>query len=164
MTATLNPKTGRYLAFDDGRGFRLEELGPINRIGSGFRSTIRIERPGVAARHAVVAVRPDGKVELRDDRSETGTWVNGERVGRRVLEPGDELTVGGIVLAFVATPELSRADVVDLDTRRHANASRAARRYRRALAAAAAAILIAGAPSGAVAGGNDDPTQVERPA
>jgi hypothetical protein len=82
------------------------------------------------------------------------------------LEPGDELVIGGIRMSLVATPEISRADVIDLESRR-ARSGRARRRYRRALAAAAAALMIAAGPAGSAAvtgdsGGADAPSQVKR--
>jgi FHA domain-containing protein len=159
MTRSDSPQTGRFLAFDDVDGFRLEELRPgVNHLGSGFDASIVIARAaGVSPRHAVVVVDADGTVEVADDRSREGTWVNERRVEREPLQPGDTLRLGSIVLTLVATKALvavplrqSLPELIDMTTRR-ARRSRPNRRYRRLIptAAAAAALLSAGPVGGA---------------
>jgi pSer/pThr/pTyr-binding forkhead associated (FHA) protein len=37
---------------------------------------------------------------LTDEGSAGGTWVNGERITQRVLQPGDIVRVGGTQMSF----------------------------------------------------------------
>jgi len=53
----------------------------------------------VSWRHAVL--RPKGgRIEIADQKSLNGTWLNGRRIGRKVLEPTDAVTIGSTVLRF----------------------------------------------------------------
>jgi FHA domain len=56
-------------------------------------------------------LRPEaGGYVLRDRGSSNGTWVNGERVTARRLQPGDEMVIGGEVFRFeTSDPLTSRA-------------------------------------------------------
>ena len=49
---------------------------PITHIGRGLIADVRLEDPHVSRRHAIVALRGEG-VRVLDDRSTTGTFVNG---------------------------------------------------------------------------------------
>jgi pSer/pThr/pTyr-binding forkhead associated (FHA) protein len=52
----------------------------------------RLASPRVSRRHCRLAVDRDG-VLVRDLGSTNGTLINGRRIDRGVLRPGDELTV-----------------------------------------------------------------------
>jgi hypothetical protein len=67
---------------DDERAFALER--PVTRIG-----------------HAFVLDTPVGTVLLHDGGPE-GIYVNGRRVERAILEPGDEIAVGDVRLVYLA--------------------------------------------------------------
>src|SRR6516165_11001861 len=59
--------------------------------------------------HAELRPEADGYV-LHDRGSSNGTWVNGERVTARRLQPGDEMVIGGEVFRFeTSDPLTSRA-------------------------------------------------------
>ena len=47
----------------------------------------------------------DGQTVLLDDRSRHGVLVNGERVGRAVLQNGDTIHLGSVVMRFVEVTE-----------------------------------------------------------
>ncbi|MDQ3740168.1 MAG: FHA domain-containing protein [Actinomycetota bacterium] len=49
----------------------------------------------VSRRHAVLKRTPEG-IEVRDLGSLNGTWVNGWRVSRATLRPGDALQIGDV--------------------------------------------------------------------
>lgn len=50
-------------------------------------------------RHATLRVSADGtRVELRDEHSKNGSFVNGERVTRRLLNDGDVIRIGSSLL------------------------------------------------------------------
>jgi pSer/pThr/pTyr-binding forkhead associated (FHA) protein len=61
---------------------------------------VRIERPVTRIGHAFIIDTAVGVV-LLDDDSPDGTFVNGERVRRTILEPGDRIAVGGRTLTFL---------------------------------------------------------------
>lgn len=97
-----SPSPGRYLAVDDGDEVVFIALrAGMTRIGRGAAADVAFDDSSVSHRHAVVVARTDGKAELLDDGSLNGTWVNGERVRRRLLEPGDVLQVGRRSLRFL---------------------------------------------------------------
>jgi pSer/pThr/pTyr-binding forkhead associated (FHA) protein len=100
--ALANPDPGRYLAVDDGGEVVFLALrAGMTRIGRSMAADIAFDDSSVSARHAVVMIRTDGRAELLDDGSLNGTWVNGARVRRHLLEPGDVVTVGRRTLRFV---------------------------------------------------------------
>ncbi|MGE5599851.1 MAG: FHA domain-containing protein, partial [Bacteroidota bacterium] len=84
--------------------FRLER--PRTLIGRSSRVQIHLDDPRVAGEHASIrceripgAVRPE--FVLRDLDSETGTFVNGERItALRVLVDGDRIGAGETELVF----------------------------------------------------------------
>jgi hypothetical protein len=63
-------------------------------IGRTRGSDVVLSDPEVSRRHAQLHFR-DGKWILEDLRSRNGTTVNGVRVGRCELRPGDRLVIGG---------------------------------------------------------------------
>ncbi len=70
-------------------------------LGRGHEADVRIADASVSRRHA--EVRYDGaRVLVEDLGSTNGTSVNGERVARATLVPGDRLTLGAAVVVFRA--------------------------------------------------------------
>jgi hypothetical protein len=67
--------------------------GPELLVGRHSRCDVRLPHPTVSRSHARLSFR-DGSWVLRDLESKNGTWVNGARVGRCVLRPGDLVHVG----------------------------------------------------------------------
>ncbi len=63
-------------------------------IGRSHRCDVILTSPDVSRRHARLLFR-DGSWFVQDLESTNGTTVNGTRVGRCRLEPGDKLGVGG---------------------------------------------------------------------
>ena len=116
------PDPGRYLAVDDGGEVVLLALRPgMTRIGRSASADVAFDDGSVSRRHAVVMARTDGTAELLDDGSLNGTFVNGERVRRRVLAHGDVLLIGRRAMRYLevralgdehqATEEVATADV-----------------------------------------------------
>jgi pSer/pThr/pTyr-binding forkhead associated (FHA) protein len=96
------PDPGRYLAVDDGDEVVLLALrAGMTRIGRSPSADIAFDNGSVSRRHAAVMTRMDGSAEVLDDGSLNGTFVNGERVRRRVLEHGDVLTLGDRTLRYL---------------------------------------------------------------
>jgi pSer/pThr/pTyr-binding forkhead associated (FHA) protein len=71
----------------------------VTRIGSRPGADLQLDEHSVSPRHALLINSPVGVV-LLDDRSATGTFVNGERISRTILESGDEVRVGRVTLRF----------------------------------------------------------------
>ena len=69
------------------------------RIGSDQRNSIVLPDPSVSRRHA--AIRQTGpQFELADLGSTNGIYVNGAKVARHQLRPGDVIRLGGSELVF----------------------------------------------------------------
>lgn len=95
-------------------------------IGSGACDVV-VSEPGVSRMHAELLFR-DGIVGVRDLDSASGTWVNGERLHRSVLRPGQTFRIGSVDFEIldVRGGRGSKAQTVDeLDpaTRIHTGAS-----------------------------------------
>ncbi len=80
----------------------------VYTLGQDQGNKIVLKDPGVSWKHAVLSVRPE-ELALEDLNSNTGTYVDGERVvGRRVFRCGQKLQVGGYALR-VETPVVKPA-------------------------------------------------------
>ncbi len=83
-----------------------EKTGPVFDLPDGTESTLGragdadlvVDRPLVSRRHCRLVAHPDGRLEIEDLESTNGTFVNGRRVQRARLEPGDRITVGRVDL------------------------------------------------------------------
>lgn len=65
----------------------------VIKIGRLRSCLLRLEGEGISRLHAVIEVN-SGKVEIIDLGSSSGTIVNGKRIDRRKLKPGDEVLFG----------------------------------------------------------------------
>ncbi len=74
-------------------------LGMLTYIGRADENHIRVLRPGVSRRHAVVVAGPTG-FTIRDLKSQNGTFVNGEPVTERALADGDRIVIGDAAFVF----------------------------------------------------------------
>jgi pSer/pThr/pTyr-binding forkhead associated (FHA) protein len=102
---------GRYLEVEHADEVRLIPLErPLIHIGRGLTSDVRLEDVHVSRRHAIIAQRGDG-VRVLDDRSSTGTFVNGREVTVAYLSDGDVLRFGRVVLRFVEIGRQPKAPV-----------------------------------------------------
>ena len=66
------------------------------------RHSVELDLP--AGGHEFKVTRTGGFFELVDQRSLNGTYVNGERVDRAVLDDGAELRIGKFRLNFFVSP------------------------------------------------------------
>jgi pSer/pThr/pTyr-binding forkhead associated (FHA) protein len=85
-----------YIAQDD-RVISLHE--GVTRIGRSITADLELEDMAVSRRHALL-VHGDGQTVLLDDGSRNGTWLNGVRIDRAVLQDGDEITLGGARMRY----------------------------------------------------------------
>jgi len=102
---------GRYLEVEHADDVRLIPLErPLIHVGRGLTSDVRLEDLHVSRRHAIIAQRGDG-VRVLDDRSSTGTFVNGREVTAAYLSDGDVLRFGRVVLRFVEIGRQPKAPI-----------------------------------------------------
>ncbi|MEO8973301.1 MAG: FHA domain-containing protein [Ktedonobacteraceae bacterium] len=76
------------------------ELQPHMTIGRSRDYSIFLEDLAVSRLHATIRQLPDRTYELEDHRSATGTFVNGMRVTRCLLNEGDVVQIGSNKLIF----------------------------------------------------------------
>ena len=76
------------------------ELQPHMTIGRSRDYSIFLEDLAVSRLHATIRQLPDTTYELEDHRSATGTFVNGLRVNRCLLNEGDVVQIGSNKLIF----------------------------------------------------------------
>lgn len=82
----------------DGRRYVLD--GPVATIGRSKECDCVIRDPNVSRRHAELRRREGGAWQIEDLGSTNGIEVNGRRVSRGRLSPGDEVTLGTKTFVF----------------------------------------------------------------
>jgi len=85
----------RRLALTD---FDLDK--PVIAIGRAPGSDIRLTHPTVSSHHAEIHILEGGRLELVDLDSANGTFVDGVRVKRHVLEQRARISIGAVQLTF----------------------------------------------------------------
>ncbi len=84
-------------------GARLSERFPLSgsevKIGRAPGSTVQLDESGVAWDHCVIR-QSEGRFHVQDQRTGSGTFVNGMRISEHWLEPGDQISIGGTVLLY----------------------------------------------------------------
>jgi pSer/pThr/pTyr-binding forkhead associated (FHA) protein len=68
-------------------------------IGRSRSCDLSLRSPDASRRHVEIFFGPGGW-RLRDLDSTNGTYVNGERVGERLLRPGDRIEIGSDAITF----------------------------------------------------------------
>ncbi|WP_309670094.1 adenylate/guanylate cyclase domain-containing protein [Gemmatimonas sp.] len=69
--------------------------------GRELSCTLPILDPAVSRRHAELRVSDSGTLEVEDLKSRNGTWVNGARVQRATVLPGDTLAFGTVAFTLL---------------------------------------------------------------
>src|SRR5450432_1262989 len=77
------------------------ELGALNTVGRHPENTLQILDRIVSKEHAQIIRQPNGRFLFRDLGSLNGSFFRGERLADRILEEGDEITLGSTVLKYV---------------------------------------------------------------
>ena len=88
------------VTFTAGTGSRRFELGPKTprvSIGRSQQADLYVNSPRLSRTHCAVRLDPQGVV-LEDLGSANGTFVNGQRVSRTLLRPGDIVQLGGVAI------------------------------------------------------------------
>jgi pSer/pThr/pTyr-binding forkhead associated (FHA) protein len=76
------------------------ELLPTMTIGRSRDCNIFLEDLAVSRHHATLNELSSGEYELTDNRSATGTFVNGEAIVRTLLHDGDQIQIGATLFTF----------------------------------------------------------------
>ncbi len=71
----------------------------VTTIGSVAGATVVLADPAVSRKHAAIR-KVDGGYELADLGSTNGVYVNGHKVPKKTLEPGDIVRVGNTEAVF----------------------------------------------------------------
>ncbi len=87
----------------------------IVKVGKDPRSHLRVDDELCSRMHAVIEVAGQHDVTLIDLGNEPGTLVNGQRVNKSKVRPGDEITIGGTRVVLEAIEETSRSASVPVD-------------------------------------------------
>jgi two-component system cell cycle response regulator len=95
-----------------GAMYRLDEGETI--IGRSKDASIKIDDESVSRRHAKIIRQPDGSVAIMDLNSTNGTFCNGKRVDKRVLQDGDKIRIGTTTII-----KFSYQDSLEEDFQRH---------------------------------------------
>ena len=74
----------------------------IVKVGKDPRSHLRVDDEQAARMHAVIQVDGPDDITLIDLGTDTGTVVNGQRVNKCKIRPGDSIQVGGTTINFEA--------------------------------------------------------------
>lgn len=75
--------------------------GSVKTIGRAPRADFIVEAGLVSRLHCRLTALPSGELEVQDLESTNGTFVNGHRVTRATLRPGDKLGVGRMELTVL---------------------------------------------------------------
>jgi adenylate cyclase len=70
-------------------------------VGREPSCTLPILDPAVSRRHAELRVTEAGTIDVQDLESRNGTWVNGARVQRATVVPGDTLAFGTVAFTLL---------------------------------------------------------------
>jgi pSer/pThr/pTyr-binding forkhead associated (FHA) protein len=81
-------------------GIQSVELLPEMTIGRSRDCNIFLEDLAVSRHHATLHELPSSEYELIDNRSATGTFVNGQAIVRTLLHEGDQIQIGGTTFTF----------------------------------------------------------------
>jgi pSer/pThr/pTyr-binding forkhead associated (FHA) protein len=75
--------------------------GSVRTIGRTARADFILDATLVSRLHCRLTTDKSDQLVVEDLRSTNGTMVNGQRVDRRILKPGDRLTVGRVEFEVV---------------------------------------------------------------
>ena len=110
---TKSTETGSITLVGGVKDFRVS-LRPRLRIGQAATNDLVLDDSDVADAHAEITLRPNGGYSIADLGSKVGVYVNGTRIRRHTLRPGDTLKIGQTQLIFTgSTLETARSSSED---------------------------------------------------
>ncbi|MBN2339931.1 MAG: diguanylate cyclase [Deltaproteobacteria bacterium] len=78
---------------------------PQISIGRGANNDIVIETQAVSRRHSILELNDKQRI-LRDMNSTNGTYINGEKISSRQLQPGDQVKIGDRVFKYLVGSDI----------------------------------------------------------
>ncbi len=81
----------------------------IIKIGRLASAHLCLDDEKISRIHSVIEVAPDGAVSIIDMGSAEGTFVNGKKVSRGALRPGDQITLGGLRIVLEGVEAVAAA-------------------------------------------------------
>lgn len=69
-------------------------------LGRGDAANLRVDDPKASKLHAVIDISSAEEIHILDLGSTNGTKVNGEKIHRTKIKPGDEITIGHTSMKF----------------------------------------------------------------
>ncbi len=96
---TTQMAIAKLVAIDDDLGAPEFALQPQTFVGRTPDNHVRINKPTVSRRHAQLSSSDKGW-NVKDLRSENGTYVNGEKITEKMLADGDRVHFGTVRLIF----------------------------------------------------------------
>lgn len=115
----FRPRSGRLvmqLTGEEVRELKLRQGHTL--IGRSTLCDVRIESSMVSRRHALISFTRDGAV-LVDLNSTNGTYVDGRRIRRHELQPGETIELGGTRIEYVLEDDVYDAELAALSRARH---------------------------------------------
>ncbi|MBI3725335.1 protein kinase [bacterium] len=106
LSVTFSAGTGQ-------RAFTLERGGSTVTVGRSQDAELFVNSPRLSRRHCEVKLGEQG-VEVQDLGSANGTFLNGQRVDRALVQPGDVVQVGGIAIRIDYVPPEGMAGPADM--------------------------------------------------
>jgi pSer/pThr/pTyr-binding forkhead associated (FHA) protein len=79
----------------------------MTRLGRSLTADVRFDDASVSRRHAIM-VRQLDEIQILDDRSRNGIFVNGEKIESSTLADGDRITLGRHQLYYVNKELITR--------------------------------------------------------
>ena len=98
LTFRPEPEIWGFLVTKDGKKYPLAHW--ENVIGQHKYCDVVIDFPTVSRNHAVMTRYDDGSWTITDTGSKNGVFINGKRVSIGVVDAFDEISIGGVELAF----------------------------------------------------------------
>ncbi len=86
------PKAGTQIPLSEG----------THNIGRSSSCAVHIQAPGISKVHAELIIK-DNKLTLSDKNSSNGTFVNGVKIKKEVIEMGDQVSLFDIVFDIIRT-------------------------------------------------------------
>jgi hypothetical protein len=94
---------GRYIEVQGPDQALLIPLGEeVLHVGRGLSAGLHLDDSSVSHRHAIMVPNASG-MQILDDRSLNGTFVNGRRIERAELQHGDVVAIGRFELRYIET-------------------------------------------------------------
>ena len=105
-TAT-QPGNRDVLIFDNGRIFQLDH--PVVNLGRRRTNDLVLDDSRISRQHAQLRFA-DGRFSIYDLGSTGGTFVNGQQISSRVLNPGDVISLAGFLVIYNREDEVTETN------------------------------------------------------